>query len=406
MTVYFTSITANYFAKARTLGQTLKEHNPDAKFIVVISDPLPDFICLEEEPIDVVLNSREFKRIGNVESFFFKHTITELCTAVKPMAALEIIEQFEADSIVYLDPDIAVFNSFEELESMFETYSILLTPHQTKPEQHDYFVRNNEILFLKRGSYNFGFFGVKNDEEGIKFLNWWNERLVTYCFDDNYDLLPELANDGLLGMFTDQKWADLIPCFFENVKIIKEPGYNVCTWNLSQRILKINGDDITVDGKPLYFFHFSGYDSGGHINELNNILDYDKRNIDVKKLSKWYGRKIVENGEKIFCKIPFDWNYYSNGEKIQNFERKLYHIRKDIYSIEAFHNPFEVREGTCFYTWAREEYKQWYEFFANENKVKSKKDSRRKFIDTILPLKSKRRQVIKSIYHKFKGTVK
>lgn len=400
MTYYFTSITANYFAKARTLGQTLKKYNPDAPFIVVISDPLPEFINLAEEPMDAVLNSREFKRVGNVESFFFKHTITELCTAVKPMAALEIMERYGADSVVYLDPDIAVFDSLRELENMFKTSSILLTPHQTKPEQHDYFIRNNEILFLKRGSYNFGFFGVKNDEEGLRFLNWWNERLVTYCFDDNYDLLPELSRDGLLGMFTDQKWADLIPSFFDCVKIIKEPGYNVCTWNLSQRILKIHGEQITVDGKPLYFFHFSGYDSGGHINELNNILSYDNRNADVKKLSKWYGKMLDKNEEGTFSKIKFDLNYYSNGEKIENFERKLYHIRKDIYDIEAFKNPFQVTEGVCFYHWAREEYKGWYDHFSHIADNKSQYEMEREVINAALPLKSMRRRIVKWLYRR------
>lgn len=399
MTWYFTSITANYFAKARTLGETLKYYNSNAKFVVVLSDYLPEAINLEKEPIDYVLYSREFKCIGNVNAFFFKHTITELCTAVKAMAALEIIERFKADNVIYLDPDIAVFNSLSKLEQYFLDNSILLTPHQTKPEQYDQFVVNNEILFLKRGTFNFGFFGVKNDSEGLRFLNWWNSRLFDYCFDDNYDLLPELSQSRLLGLFTDQKWGDLVPALFDHVKIIKDPGYNVCTWNLTQRVLQVDGNKITVDGEPLYFFHFSGYDSGGHINELNNILAYDKRNIDVRKISKWYGDKLTENGEKIFSAIKFDLTCYSNGEVIRDFERKLYHIRKDIHDLEPFKDPFKVTDGMCFYKWVREEYKYWYQYF---DTYKNQTELNHSAFIKLLPLKSRRRQVVKSIYNRLR----
>lgn len=405
MTCYFTSITANYFAKARTLGQSLKKYNPQAKFVVVCSDPLPQWVDPSQEPMDEILYSRDFSAIDNVKAFFFKHTITELCTAVKPMAALEILDRFQADSVVYLDPDIAVFNSLQELEAMFQDNSILLTPHQTTPETQDYFIRNNEILFLKRGSYNCGFFGAKNDAEGRRFLNWWNQRLLTYCFDDNYDLLPELSRDGLLGMFTDQKWTDLVPSFFDGVKIIKEPGYNVCTWNLSQRTLKIRGEDITVEGKPLYFFHFSGFDSGGHRNELNNILKVKPENADVPQLSDWYEKTLAENGQETFGKIAFDWTRYSNGEKIQDFERKLYHIRKDIHALPPFCDPFTVTDGECFYTWVRREYPQWFNHFAKKGKQEQQLNHFRKMANVFLPQGSRAREVVKGLYHKMKRSV-
>ena len=237
MTYYFTSITANYFAKARLLCKSLKKYNPNAKFVLGISDTIPKFIDLAQEPFDEVIESKNLPQIKNVNEFFFKHNITELCTAVKPMMAYQIMTTFNAN-VIYLDPDIAVFDDLEKLEEMFETSSILLTPHQLHPEKDDIYVRENEILFLKRGTYNFGFFGVKNDEEGRSFLDWWTDRLSTYCFDDRYDALEELQKEGLLGLFTDQKWADLIPAFFENYKIIREPGYNVCTWKLSNRFIE------------------------------------------------------------------------------------------------------------------------------------------------------------------------
>src|ERR1017187_7472506 len=42
-------------------------------------------------------------------------------------------------------------------------------------------------------------------------------------------------------MFVDQKWINLAPCFFENVKILKQPGCNMAFWNLHERHLSSEG---------------------------------------------------------------------------------------------------------------------------------------------------------------------
>ena len=38
----------------------------------------------------------------------------------------------------------------------------------------------------------------------MKFANWWNNRLQLYCYDD----IPR-------GIFTDQRWVDLAPAYFD-----------------------------------------------------------------------------------------------------------------------------------------------------------------------------------------------
>ena len=65
------------------------------------------------------------------------------------------------------------------------------------------------------------------------------------------------------GLFTDQRWVDLAPAFFEGLKILRDPGYNVATWNLTHRTVAGSLESgLTVNGRPLCFFHFSGFDSG------------------------------------------------------------------------------------------------------------------------------------------------
>ena len=84
---------------------------------------------------------------------------------------------------------------------MLDKNSVLFTPHQTEPAKNIRGIIDEEICSLKHGVYNFGFFAVKNDKNGLNFLNWWNDRLMEFCYDD----IPN-------GLFTDQKWADWFPC--------------------------------------------------------------------------------------------------------------------------------------------------------------------------------------------------
>lgn len=397
VTIYFTSITANYLAKVRVLCNTLKKHNSEARFALVISDDIPEFVDLEKEPFDYVIETKNIGEIGNIKTFYFKHTITELCTAIKPLMALKIMQLYHADKVIYLDPDIAVFDDLSVLESYLDGHSIILTPHQLQPEENDLYVKENEILFLKRGTFNLGFFGVKADEEGMRFLNWWNTRLMTYCFDDNYDLLPELTRDGLVGMFTDQKWIDLVPSFFDSYYIVKEPGYNASTWNLSHRkIKKLSDGKFTINGKPLYFYHFSGFDSGGHHNEVEKHLQNYPDNADIKQLSHWYEKQLKDAQQVKFGHIKYNNIYYSNGEKIQDFERKILHIRKDVYSV--FIDPYEVIDGQCYYNWVRIEYKKWFDYFSDKKSEMYKHNQWKRIIDFFLPFKSKRRNLVKKIY--------
>lgn len=396
-TIYFTSITANYFAKARVLCSTLKEYNRDAKFILVISDTIPEFIDITNEQFDYVIETKKCEEIDDIEIFYFKHNVTELCTAIKPFMALKIIKEYHADKVIYLDPDIAVFEDLSILEGYLENNSIVLTPHQLQPEDIDLYVRENEILFLKRGTFNLGFFGVKADGQGYNFLNWWNTRLMTYCYDDNADSLSEFFDASLTGLFTDQKWIDLVPSYFDNYYIIREPGYNACTWNLTHReIHQLSNGKFTVNNKPLYFYHFSGYDSGAHHNEIEKHLGYYKDNKDIRKLSRWYEKQLKNADQDLFECLNYERNYYSNGEKIQDFERKILHMRKDIYLL--FRDPFIVDDGLCYYSWVRKEYKKWFKYFEGRNIKSYKKDQKKIIIDFILPLRSKRRILVKKIY--------
>ncbi|OQB56139.1 MAG: hypothetical protein BWX99_00809 [Deltaproteobacteria bacterium ADurb.Bin151] len=397
---YFTSITENYLAKARVLCKTLKEHNPTCKFYVGLTGDMPPNLNTAMEPFDGIILTHDLELITQKDIFFFKHTITEVCTALKPALALTLIQKFNAGKVVYLDPDIMVFSELNEIDLLLDRYSMVFTPHQLDFEEDDSYVVSNEILFLKRGTYNLGFFGVKADENGLKFLKWWNKRLLDYCFDEADESFDIPGLDRFPGMFTDQKWIDLVPAFFDGYHILKDPGYNVCTWNMTQRQIQKTGDySYTVNGRPLRFFHFSGFDTGAHHNEMQRVIDYNQKNRDTVMLSARYKKRLMENGQKQVENIPYKYRDYSNGEFISNLERKILHLKRDLYNI--FPNPFMVVEGSCYYKWVREVYGPYVE--KSRRKQIAREISYKKALNLLFPPSTARGQWLRKMRRAIMG---
>jgi hypothetical protein len=101
--------------------------------------------------------------------------------------------------------------------------SIVLTPHLLEPlPGPDRFAR--ELNILQSGVFNVGFLGVGNTPTAHEFLKWWRDRLRDHCRHD----VPE-------GMHYEQRWLDLVPAFFEDFHILRDPGFNVGHWNLPER---------------------------------------------------------------------------------------------------------------------------------------------------------------------------
>ena len=97
------------------------------------------------------------------------------------------------------------------------------------------------------------------------------------------------------GLFTDQRWVDLAPAFFDDIAIVRDPQYNVATWNLTHR--RATGTapyDIQINGRPLVFYHFSGFDSGAQKIMLDR---YGAHSPVLFELRDWYIARCEELGQ-------------------------------------------------------------------------------------------------------------
>ena len=325
---FYTSCTNNYLPLARVLAKSLKKFHPSGYFHLVLCDSLQDSFDLDNEDFDNVITIADLE-IPNLKPWLFKHSVVELCTAVKGAAARYIMQSYDScENVIYFDPDIAIFSPLEELIGNFEHSDILITPHQLQPEKIYSAIAENEIAFLRHGSYNLGFMGAKNSPNGQEFIDWWADRCLEFCYSETE-----------YGLYTDQRWIDLVPSFFNGVNILKNPGYNVANWNLSNRDVQGNLEDkVTVNGEPLCFYHFSG-------SQTIMPEKYNLHNATTNSLLTWYENQCEEKGQAELSKLVCTYSLYENGEVIPNEARKLY---RQVQELEEQHpNPF----GEEFYHW-------------------------------------------------------
>lgn len=337
----FTSFSYSYIDRARVLAKSLRRQHPDWILWAVLTDKEPpgyQFDWTKEEYDRVVAVETLFG--DETEQWLFGHDIVEACTAVKGRALQHIMNDETAEKVFYFDPDIAVFNSMDPVVEILDSYSIVLTPHQLDPEPADdtRAILDNEIASLNYGVFNLGFIAVRNDPEARRFANWWADRLYSWCHD-RLDM----------GIFVDQKWCNLIPCFFENVKILRDPGYNVASWNLSHRKLAFSADGVAeINGTPLRFYHFTKLGPVG----ATMTHRYARENSEIFELWWWYRDQVEKSGDPNF---PEKWWYYgtfSDGTKIPKSARELYRHRMDLRA--AFRYPFTSGPND-FLSWLKTE---------------------------------------------------
>ncbi len=315
--IIFTSICANYLHKARTLADSIKEQMPDVTFIVCIVEKelKPSF---EYCKFDKVILAKEAWE-GNFERFIYKHSIVEASTAIKGQFFRYLYKAYSKENaFVYLDPDIFVYGDFVELKERMKTRPIILCPHLLEPGNIDM-----ELSSTAHGVYNLGFLAVNNSDEAKRFINWWAERLCLFCYDD----IPN-------GIFTDQKWIDLAPCFFD-VEILKHHGYDFATWSLLNCDITNQGEKYYVHDEPLRFVHFSGYGT-----VLNNCIKnwLPEGPHPFKTLYEDYSIRHEMNDADGISKSAWSYGVYSSGEKIDDELRKLY--RKNYDAMLSIGNPF------------------------------------------------------------------
>jgi hypothetical protein len=336
----FTCAAVNYLPKVRILCRSIRAHHPEAVIHLALADERPGWLKAEGEPFDSILDIADLG-IPDWRPWTFTHSIVELSTAIKPFALKHLLALPDCATVLYFDPDMVLFSRVDDILATLSTSNLALTPHQTKPETSLEAILDNEVASLKHGIFNLGFIGVTNTDEGGRFADWWAQRTLHFC-------RAEVAN----GLFTDQKWINFAPVFFDGVAILKSPRHNVATWNLTTRRMSGGFDTgFVVDGEPLGFYHFTGFDSGAHrIMAVKNAATSPA----VQQLIAWYSREIEVADHDPVSQWPWAFGSFSDGTPIVRAHRWLYRENRDL--RQAFPDPYDAAPGhPTFLGWCETE---------------------------------------------------
>ncbi len=298
----FTSAAFNYIPKVRMLFQSIRKYHPEWTIHLALADEKRPEIDLSNEPFDEIVSVSELD-IPDWKGWAYCHTIVELATAIKPFMLARLLQLPGCKKVIYLDPDTVVFSRLDDMLAALDTANVVLTPHQTKPETSLSAVMDNEICSLKHGVYNLGFCAVAATDVGLSFAKWWGERLFTTSVVriSQTDCLPISAG------------SILVPAFFSDVAIMRSSRHNVATWNLTTRGLPLMQGNYFVDGEPLGFYHFTGFDSGAHrIMATKNAGE----NSDVHKLINWYDDQTKNLAQDPLAKVSWAYGLHSDGSPI------------------------------------------------------------------------------------------
>lgn len=315
MKIAYTVCTANYLAYAKTLADSLIEHNPDYIFYIGLVDRVDGrFDVSFFAPHQLV--EVENWNIPYFSEMSEKYSLFELSNAMKPYFADYLLQNVEnIDILVYMDSDMLVFSGFSFVEECLKENSICLTPHILTPIPEDN-LTPREPSFLNAGVYNGGFVAIRPDRNSIAFINWWKNVLRDYCWVKVQE-----------GLFVDQLWLNLVPIFFDKVYILKHGGYNVAFYNLHERHMTVKNGKHQVNGREdLIVFHYTGYDvkQPQVLSRHQSRFDFDYRK-DVLPLFQIYAEIVARNNLEFFETLAYAYDYMKQEKRAEQLKEEIRH---------------------------------------------------------------------------------
>lgn len=319
----FTICSNNYMPFAHVLLESVRRHHPEAALFLCLADRLaktPNFYCRDW----TVIEAHDLP-IPDFQSFAFRYDIMEFNTALKPFMFLYLLMERGFSAVIYFDPDIEVFAPLTGVFAALQAgASFFFTPHLNAPSEDRQ--EPNDLMIMRAGAYNLGFLGVSQSEETTELLGWWARRLRYQCI-----------NAQAQGIFVDQKFMDLIPSFAKNVVISHDTTLNVAYWNLAQRELAQIGDGWTIDGAPLTFFHFSGFNP----DVPDRLSKHDHRFVGdlappLSALMERYAKRLQASGYGIFPGALYAYGQFASGNAIHPVIRTMFRDWQPVWAGDPF----------------------------------------------------------------------
>lgn len=245
MTLNFcTLFNSSYLSRGLVMYESLLKQCDDFHlYVFAFDDKCCEFLESQQYEHLTVISLKKFE---DEELLKIKPTrsAAEYCWTCTPSTILFSIKKFGLSNCTYVDADMLFYSNPLVLFNEMGENSVLITEHRYTKE-HD--------QTSTSGKYCVQFVTFKNDERGMKVLNWWRNACNEWCYDRMED-----------GKFGDQKYLDDWVTRFEGIHELQHLGGGVAPWNVEQYSFesnsgKIVGNELATGKKfEVVFFHFHG----------------------------------------------------------------------------------------------------------------------------------------------------
>lgn len=317
----FTVCNVKYLDKAFVLAESLANFN-DIILDIFLFDKKRE---LNINPDFCNIHWIEDLDIPGFESLSFKYDVIELTTALKGWISLKLLKS--KSKIIFLDPDVMVFNTLKVIFDDLDKYPVILSPHYFYPKINNLV---DDAALMRHGQYNLGFFAVNSSEHSQNFLSWWSERCLAFGFVDTQG-----------GLMVDQKWVSIATTFFPFIHISFNPGLNVSFWNLDERVISCNpeGQYLINGSHNLIFFHFSSFNNSKPENlTKRSFMLGNNDSSEIAKLGFLYHQNLCKY-LNISENTLYSFDYMTNGKYISPSLRRAYAACLENFSSDT--NPFD-----------------------------------------------------------------
>ena len=239
---FCTIITQSHFPFASALYHSLAQFDNSIGFQVLVVD-YNEKLDTEFEilSLDEVIEEDQLGQEVNVK---YNHpgTLDQLRWSLKPIL-INYLFDLGYDKVIFTDPDTYYFSDYSFLFNELDDNDILLTPHWRgiTPENN----QSNFNLQFVGGLFNAGFIGVNKHAKDV--MEWWAINCLYKCEKDFNN-----------GHYVDQTYLNLMPIYFDKVKILKHQGCNVANWN--QQVCERTERDgqVFINNRwEIVFIHFT-----------------------------------------------------------------------------------------------------------------------------------------------------
>lgn len=310
---------------ARVLLDSARLHHPEAELFLCLADSIVNEPGLY--PDDCTIVSSENLNIPDFPCFAFRYDVMAFNRAIKPFL-IKRIASLGFDAVLYFDADIQIFRPLTDVFAALSAgASFVLTPHISRPAEGSAY--RDDLNILRIGTYNVGFVGVSSGAEAHRLLEWWSRHTEYECRDDPAS-----------GLFFDQRFMDLMPAFSTTATILRDQTLNVAYWNLSQRNLTLSDEENwLVDGRPLGFFHFSGFSPDAPSRLSKHTAGFSGPDLPspLLRIMTQYAERLRDNGYGAVPVGAYAYRRFESGAAIPDLVRELFCVDHQ----KWVGNPFE-----------------------------------------------------------------